>query len=304
MGNPNYQYKNGTNKIKINGLWIEPTFAHYENVKPIGEPGANGVVLKGKHKITGREDAIKIWLPRERNGKMEIKKEQYLAEVQKIAKLNDPRIATIYDAWTENGFYCSSMELIDGITYKKWLENNSDICKRVNILIQIFETIVFFQSKGILHGDLHSKNIMIDKNEKIHIIDFGTSCMSSYKEQSKYRENTLLYELVKETLAVLFDNKVFLYKKYATNNPQKNNDIRNAVPLLFSKSVLSYLHLVIMLIDFYDVINQPTYLYKYCTYIAKGSYLSLNYFYSRLPGKNTKEKKRTIPKYYMQMLRR
>lgn len=287
MPNQNYKYKNGKIKVKIDGSWIEPNFERYENIKPIGEPGANGVVIKGTHKITKRDDAIKIWLPRERNGKNEINKEQYLAEVQKIAKLKDSRIATIHDAWTENGCYCCSMEFIDGITYERWLEENHDMNKRIHMLLKIFEAIVFYHSQGIIHGDIHSKNILIEKNEEIHIIDFGTSSISSYKEQSNHRENFLMYGLVEKTLGNQFDAKAFLYKKYKLlGDIKESDDIRDAVPIFFSESVLCYLHLMIMLTNLHNIINQPRYIYEYCRYIAKGFYLNMDYFYSKVSGKN------------------
>ncbi len=290
MSNPNYEYKDGKIKVKIDGSWVEPCFDRYENIMPIGEPGANGVVVKGTHKITGRDDAIKIWLPRKKNGKDEIREEQYLAEVQKIAKLKDSRIATIHDAWTENGCYCCSMEFINGITYEKWLKENNDMNKRVTMLLKIFEAIVFYQSQGIIHGDIHSRNILIEKNEEIHIIDFGTSSISSYKEQSNHRENFLMYELVEKTLANQFDNKAFLYKKYKLrediNNP---DDIRSAVPIFFSKSVLCYLHLMIMLTNLHDIINQPEDIYEYCRYIAKGFYLNMDYFYSKISDEDERK---------------
>lgn len=287
MLNPNYEYKDGKIKVKIDGSWIEPNFERYENIKPIGEPGANGVVIKGTHKITRRDDAIKIWLPRKRNGKNEIREEQYLAEVQKIAKLKDSRIATIHDAWMEKGCYCCSMEFIDGITYEKWLEKNHNMNKRVNLLLKIFEAIVFYQSQGIIHGDIHSKNILIEKNEEIHIIDFGTSSISAYKEQSNHRENFLMYELVEKTLANQFDSKAFLYKKYNLRGGiEKSDDIRNVVPVFFSESVLCYLHLIIMLTNLHDIINQPEDIYEYCRYIAKGLYLNMDYYYLKVSGKN------------------
>lgn len=287
MSNSNYKYEDGKIKIKIDGLWIEPSFERYENIEPVGEPGANGVVIKGIHKITGRVDAIKIWLPRKRNGKNEIRENQYLAEVQKIAKLKDPRIATIHDAWTENGCYCCSMEFINGITYEKWLEENNDINKRINMLLNIFEAIVFYQSQGIIHGDIHSKNILIEKSGEVHIIDFGTSSLSSYEKQSNHRENFLMYELVEKTLANQFDNKVFLYKKYTLREDIKEfDDIRNVVPIFFSESVLCYLHLMIMLSNLRDIINQPEDLWEYCGYIAKGFYLNMDYFYSKISGEN------------------
>lgn len=287
MSNQNYKYEDGKIQVKIDGSWIEPNFERYENIKPIGEPGANGVVIKGTHKITKRIDAIKIWLPRKRNGKNEIREEQYLAEVQKITQLNHPRIAKIYDAWTEKGCYCCSMEFIDGITYEKWLEKNHDMNKRINILFEIFETIAFYQEQGIIHGDIHSRNILIDKKQQIHIIDFGTSSLSSYKEQSNYRENFLMYELVEKTLENRFDNQAFLLNKYDLNgNIEKADDIRNAVPSFFSKSVLYYLHILCMLTNLHNIINEPKDIYEYCRYIAKGLYLNMDYFYDKVTGEN------------------
>ena len=121
---------------------------------------------------------------------------------------------------------------------------------------------------------------MIEKNGEIHIIDFGTSSMSSYKEQSNHRENFLMYELVEKTLENQFDNKAFLYKKYDIRGDIKEfDDIRNAVPIFFSTSVLSYLHLIIMQTNLHDTINQPEDIYEYCRYIAKGFYLNMDYFY-------------------------
>lgn len=290
MPNKNYEYKNGKIKVKINDSWIEPSFERYENIMPVGEPGANGVVIKGTHKITKREDAIKIWLPRERDGKDEIRQEQYLAEVQKIAKLNDPRIAKILDAWTEKGCYCCSMEFINGITYEKWLEENQDMHKRINMLLKIFDAIAFYQSQGIIHGDIHSKNILIERNGKLHIIDFGTSSISSYKEQSSHRENYLMYTLVEKTLGNQFDNNAFIYKKYSLRGDIKQiDDVRNAVPIFFSRSVICYLHLIMMLTDLHDIINQPTDIYEYCRYIAKGLYLNMDYYYKKVSGENERK---------------
>lgn len=290
MPNPNYKYEDGKIKIKIDGVWIEPKFERYENIEPIGEPGANGVVVKGTHKVTKRKDAIKIWLPQMRNGKDEIREEQYLAEVQKIAKMKDPRIATIHDAWTENGCRCCSMEYINGITYEKWLNINHNMTKRIDMLIKIFEAIVFYQSQGIIHGDIHSRNILIEDNEKIHIIDFGTSSLSAYKEQSNHRENFLMYELVEKTLEKQFDNNVFLYKKYNLQRKTKNSDdIRNVVPIFLAESILYYLYLKNMLDNLNDITNHPQILYEYCSYIAKGSYLNMDYFYLNMPGKSDKK---------------
>lgn len=290
MPNPNYKCENGVISIKINDKWIQPSFDEYEDIEPIGEPGANGVVVKAIHKTTKRLDAIKIWLPRMRRGKNKIRKEQYEAEVQKIAKLNDSRIATIYDAWQEKDCYCCSMEYINGITYEKWLKRNHNKNRRIEMLLKIFEAIIYYQSKGIIHGDIHSKNILIDCEDKIHIIDFGTSSLSSYEEQSKYRENYIMYDLVEKTLEENFDKNVFMYRKYSIDEDIINEkDVRNATPLFFSQSVKSYLHLFKLLEVCKDIINNPEALYDYCRNIARGHYLNLDYFCMKITSENDYE---------------
>lgn len=290
MLNPNYKYEDKKIKVKIGDSWIEPNFERYDNIEPLGEPGANGVVIKGTHKITKRDDAIKIWLPRRINGKNVIREEQYIAEVQKIAKLNDPRIVTIHDAWFENGCYCCSMDFIDGITYEKWLEDNKNINTRVKMLLKIFDTIFFYQTQDIIHGDIHARNILIDKKDEVHIIDFGTSSLSSYAEQSIHRENFLMYELIEKTLENQFDEKAFLYKKYNIKGDVTNvDDIRQVVPVFFSQSVICYLHLIEMLTNLHGIISEPEYIYEYCRYIAKGLYLNIDYFQVKVSGENKRK---------------
>lgn len=85
----------------------------------------------------------------------------------------------------------------------------------------------------------------------------------------------------------------FLYKKYSLQNDIKEyDDIRNVVPIFFSKSVLSYLHLIMLLTNFDDIINQPEDLYEYCRYIAKGPYLNMDYFYSNISGESEQKLKK------------
>lgn len=287
MVNQNYRNESGKIEVKINDSWIEPKFEQYESIESIGQPGANGVVIKGIHKKTKREDAIKIWLPRNRNGKEQVNEEQYLEEIRKIAKLNDSRIVKIYDAWEENGCYCCSMEYIAGITYETWLKKNCDMTVRIDMLLKIFDAIIFYQSKGIIHGDIHFRNIMIDENEEVHIIDFGTSIISSYEEQSIHRENFLMYELLEKTLGIQFEKRAFLYNKYKLwGDIEQSDDIRNVMPILFSKSVRSYLKLMIMFTNTHDIINDIEKLYEYCGYLAKGFYLNIDYYYLKVSNKD------------------
>ena len=95
-----------------------------------------------------------------------------------------------------------------------------------------------------------------------------------------------MYELVEKGIDKIFDKKAFLFQKYSINGEVKNNnDIRKAIPLFFSKSVLSYLKLVKMIEECHDIINDSQNLEEFCNNITEGHYLSMDYFFSKISDK-------------------
>lgn len=280
--NPNLRIKSDGIQIRVNGKWITPTIDDYEGLEVIGSPGANGIVLKGRHKITRREDAIKIWIPRKESEDGTVREEQYYAEIQKIAQLQHKSIVTIHNAWIKECCYYCSMEYINGITLKEWLKGCRTRKERFNILKKIFEAIYVYQEKGILHGDIHSKNIMVDADEEVHILDFGTSVTSRYASQSIDRETFLMYELVESVLSEYFSKESFLVRKYRiTGRKDKLDDVRHVNPLLFSKSVLEFIDLELFK-DQISYISDPNDLFVLCEHIAKGVYINVDYYYRHL----------------------
>lgn len=275
MSNPNFKVEDGKIKLRIRNEWIEPEFRGYEEIKLIGEPGANGAVVSGIHKVTGRKDAIKVWIPRAGSKNGIVRENQYYAEIRKVAQLKNEHIVTIYDAWIDGDCYFCSMEYIDGITFEKWLENHGNILNRLDMLYKIFSTIYFYQSKGVIHGDIHSRNIIIDQKEEVHIIDFGTSVFSRYVGQSTDRENYLMYELVEKTLENNFSSSELSVRKYSLyGEKEKIDDVRNVKSVLFSRTILEYIKILKIK---YQVQNLDTYeaLIEICQSIVRGVYMDL-----------------------------
>ena len=282
MANPNFKLDNGEIKIKIKNKWTTVNFNEYENIEIVGEPGANGVVVKGIHKITGRADAIKIWLPRKDAKSGEVRESQYYAEIRKIAKLNHPNIVKIYNAWIENSCYFCSMEYIDGCTLRTWISSPRRKWQRLDILNKIFMAIKVYQDKGIIHGDIHTNNIMIDKAGEIHIIDFGTSVTSKYDEQSTYRENYLMYELVEKVMGEDFSNEIFLFKKYSLKTKVQNkNDVRNAIPALVTETISEYIKFEMIKYQIKKLTDSGD-LPEICECIARGLYINMDFVYKNM----------------------
>lgn len=98
-----------------------------------------------------------------------------------------PHIVCYYGYIETNDSIYIIMEYIDGMTlddkfyslFKTKIDDSYDYI--LYILKQILETLVYIHEKGIAHGDIKPNNILITKNNKVSIIDFGISCLINDK---------------------------------------------------------------------------------------------------------------------------
>ncbi|EID83941.1 Protein kinase domain-containing protein [Treponema sp. JC4] len=244
----------------------------YQVLELIGE-GANGVVIKALNKSLDRIEAIKIWLPNRNKKNKKVDFYQYLAEVRKIANLQNDNIVTVYNAWEQDGYYLAATEFVDGKKLKDWLETPflADDIKRKKVCQQLLETVLYYQTKGIIHGDIHSGNILIDNRNQVHIIDFGTSYFNKNKNgrQSIDREINLLYEDVKLILGNSFKDE-FLIIKF---NDKRKILTDSLEPILFTKTLLQY-QKIISLKEEAGIIIDTDVLDEYCSYISDGYYFN------------------------------
>lgn len=249
----------------------------YTVLELIGE-GANGVVIKARNNNLNRIDAIKIWLPNRTKNINKVDINQYLEEVRKIANMQkNINIVTMYNAWSQDGYYLAATEFVDGKNLKEWLETPflADDIKRRKVCQQLLETVLYYQTKGIIHGDIHAGNILIDNKNQVHIIDFGTSYFTRNKSNGRMsidREINLLYEDVKLILGDSF-NDDFLLIKFKDN--KKNRKIMTDIinPVLFTKTLLQF-NKIISLKEEAGIIIDTDVLDEYCSYLADGYYFN------------------------------
>ncbi len=88
--------------------------------------------------------------------------------------MNHPNISTIYSIEDSDSEVFIAMEFIDGIELKDKIKSGSiPTDEAINIAIQIAEGLEAAHKKGIVHRDIKSQNIMITKDGKVKIMDFG-----------------------------------------------------------------------------------------------------------------------------------
>jgi serine/threonine protein kinase/Flp pilus assembly protein TadD len=150
---------------------IGSTILHYKILEKLGE-GGMGVVYKAEDTNLKRDVAIKF-LPRQIASQKE-EKERFKVEARAAASLNHPNIATIYSIEEANDESFIVMEFVNGRELKdKIAEGPVKIDNAIEIAHKIADGLKAAHSKGIVHRDIKSSNIMITYDGKIKIMDFG-----------------------------------------------------------------------------------------------------------------------------------
>jgi len=145
--------------------------SHFEIRETLGA-GGMGVVYKAYDTKLNRFVAIKA-LARHIAHNPEFRK-RFLIEAQAIAALNHPNIATIFETREEGDDAYIVMEFIEGEELsKKTSKGKLGIPESLDYAIQIAEGLREAHSKGIVHRDIKSANIMVTGSNLVKIMDFG-----------------------------------------------------------------------------------------------------------------------------------
>lgn len=150
----------------------------YEILERIGSGGMSDVYKAKCHKLN-RYVAIKVLKPEYSEDKTFVSK--FRAEAQAAAGLMHANIVNVYDVGEENGIYYIVMELVEGITLKKYIEKKGVLGVReaVSIAIQVAQGIDAAHKHNIVHRDIKPQNIIISKEGKVKVTDFGIARAAS-----------------------------------------------------------------------------------------------------------------------------
>ncbi|SFP58071.1 serine/threonine protein kinase [Butyrivibrio proteoclasticus] len=144
----------------------------YEVLEKIGTGGMSDVYKAKDHKLN-RLVAVKILKQEFSENENFVSK--FRVEAQSTAGLMHPNIVNVYDVGDEDGINYIVMELVDGITLKKYIEKKArlSVKEAVSIAIQVAMGLEAAHNNNIIHRDIKPQNIMISKDGKVKVTDFG-----------------------------------------------------------------------------------------------------------------------------------
>ena len=144
----------------------------YEILEKIGTGGMSDVYKAKDHKLN-RFVAVKVLKQEFSENANFVSK--FRIEAQAAAGLAHPNIVNVYDVGEEDGIYYIVMELVEGITLKKYIEKKSrlSVKEAISIAIQVSMGIEAAHNNHIIHRDIKPQNIIISKEGKVKVTDFG-----------------------------------------------------------------------------------------------------------------------------------
>ncbi len=144
----------------------------YEILEKIGNGGMSDVYKAKCHKLN-RYVAVKVLKQEFSENENFVSK--FKVEAQAAAGLMHPNIVNVYDVGNENGINYIVMELVEGITLKKYIEKKGrlSVKEAISIAIQVSMGIEAAHNNHIIHRDIKPQNIIISKDGKVKVTDFG-----------------------------------------------------------------------------------------------------------------------------------
>ena len=144
----------------------------YEVLSKVGA-GGMADVYKGRDQMLNRYVAIKVLKKEFREDENFVRK--FRSEAQASAGLLHPNVVNVYDVGEDRGLYYMVMELVEGITLKEYIEKKGRLSHKevISIAIQMCSGIWAAHAAGIIHRDIKPQNIIISKDGKVKVTDFG-----------------------------------------------------------------------------------------------------------------------------------
>lgn len=163
-------------------------FGEYDIVEEIAR-GGMGVVYLARQRVLRRVVALKVL--RSGDNASNEERERLLREAKAAAGLSHPNIVPIHEFSIHQGQPYFTMDYIEGEPLDLLLDKGPlNVRQAVEIIATVAQAISYAHARGIIHRDLKPANIIINKDGRPMITDFGLAVEMS-PETEKQRRMTM-----------------------------------------------------------------------------------------------------------------
>ena len=143
-------------------------------VREIGR-GATGVVFHGHHTVLGRDVAVKFLInvtagPGDADGVR-----RFVDEARAAAAVRHPGLTQVFHADLDGTTPYLVLEYVQGPTLRQLLDHAGHFTVPVAtaVLCDVAASVSELHSRGIIHRDIKPSNVLVDKEGRVFVTDFG-----------------------------------------------------------------------------------------------------------------------------------
>ncbi len=154
------------------------TLGRYELRRRLGD-GGMGIVFAAHDPQLDREVAIKIVQPVMDDGQGHAR---LLAEARAAARLSHPNVVAIHDVGEHDDRIFVAMELVRGVSLRRWLQDERSPSEIVGVLAQAGAGLAAAHDAGLVHRDFKPGNVLVGDDGRVRVVDFGLAKASGGAE--------------------------------------------------------------------------------------------------------------------------
>lgn len=152
--------------------YLPDKIGKYKILQIIGM-GGMGVIYKALQDPLNRVVALKV-LPPQLSNNEEMSK-RFEIEAKAISLLQHQNIVSIYEYGEDKGYHFFAMQFIDGENLSVRIQRKKvmPVTEIIDISKQICRGLRYAHSQNVVHRDIKSQNVLIDKENVARLSDFG-----------------------------------------------------------------------------------------------------------------------------------
>ncbi len=189
------------------GMYLQE---RYEIIEQIGTGGMADVYKAMCHTLN-RLVAIKVL--KEEFSRNEEFVTRFKMEAQAAARLSHPNIVNVFDVVDDGDIHYIVMELIEGITLKSYIAKKGylEVKETIGIAIQMAQGMAAAHQQNIIHRDIKPQNIIISKDGKVKVADFGIARAAFSNHQESDAIGSVHYISPEQATRELVDARSDIY---------------------------------------------------------------------------------------------
>jgi serine/threonine-protein kinase len=190
--------------------------------------------------------------------------ERFRREAQAAAGLQHPNVVGVYDRGETEGRHWIAMEYVEGASLKDLIARALTVGEAVEIVRQVLAGTKFAHERGIIHRDLKPQNVLVDRDGRARVVDFGIARAGASEitqtgsvlgtaqylspEQAQgletgatsdlYSIGVLLYECLAGRVPFEADSPVAVALKQISEPPRRPSELNPQVPPALDAIVL------------------------------------------------------------------